>query len=136
MMRLGPWIGGLLIGAFLTLIWSAVLEFRSTLLEDGPGRDIVTVSWGTPRGNTNQWIYQIQVVARDTNSDGLLEVSAFCGLDSSIYRRDFGSLGTATDFGDAVRKYGTVTWGEETLTIAGDGGPAFSIDRSKLEQHR
>jgi hypothetical protein len=136
MKQLGSWIGGFLIGVFISLAWYVLQQLRSTLREDDPSQDIVSVSWGTPRGNTNLWVYQIRVLARDSNSDGLLEVSAHCGIGSSTYRRDFGSLGNATDIGDAVRKYGTVTWGEEALTIGGDGGPAFTIDRSTLEQHR
>ena len=100
------------------------------------GHEVVAVSWGTPVSSPDQWIYQVQILTKRATDNGALEVRAHCCIGSDSYIRDFGVLGTATNMGEAVRKYGTVTWEADTLTIGGGGTSVFSIARQTLEQHR
>ena len=131
MKKLIPWIGGLLIGLILSGI---VVLLRSEFLD--PAYELVAVSWGTPTSSPNLWLYQIQVVAEDENKDGILEVSAKGCIGASSYYHDFGPLGTATDMGQAVREFGAITWGDDTVTIGGTSGVRASVKRSQLEKHR
>ena len=137
MKKLLPWIGGLLIGLFLSGLIGGVLLLRSVFADQAdPAYELVATSWGTPVGSPNLWIYQIQVVAQDNNKDGILEVSGKGCIGSSSYFHDFGSLGPAADMGEAVRKFGDIRWESDNVTIGGTGGVVASVMRSQLEKHR
>ena len=105
-------------------------------MHSDPAYELVAVSWGTPSSSPDLWLYQIQVLAKDENKDGILEISAKGCIGSSSYYHKFGSLGTASDMGQAVREFGEITWKNDTVTIGGIRGIKASVERSQLEKHR
>lgn len=95
---------------------------------------LVAISWGTHTNDTKKWIYQIQVLADDQNKDGILEISARACIVSSFSSYDFGTLGTASDMGHAVREYGSITWQPDVVTIGGTSGIKSSLERNILDK--
>lgn len=141
MKKLLPWIGGILIGVVLSCLVGGILLFVSffdSIAEDQPDPvyELVATSWGTPVGSPDLWIYQVQVMTRDQDKDGVLEVTAKACIGSSSYYHDFGTLGTAADMGEAVRRFGQINWESDTVTIGGSSGTVASVKRSQLEKYR
>ena len=129
MKKIIAWIGGIFIGAIFTYL---VTSYRHS--SSNREFKLVAVSWGT-RINQPKWIYQIQVLAEDRNKDGVLEISAMAWNTSSLDGHDFGILGTASDMGNAVRDYGTITWEPDNVTIGGSSGIKTSIGRKLLGKY-
>lgn len=125
-------IGGFFIFGSIVAIF---LPEESTDPED-VSYNLISVCWGTPVSSSDLWIYQIQVFATDTDHDGVYDVSAKACIGSSSYFHDFGSLGTASSRGEAVKNYGDIIWHDDRVTIGGESGIKTTLLRSDLEKHR
>ena len=133
-----PWFGGILIGCIISALIAGILIVRDIFAEKpDPTYELVAVSWGAAKADSSgRSIYQIKVIARDHDKDGILDVTAKGCIGSSSYYHDFGSLGTAANMSEATRNYGIITWEDDKVTIGGNTGIKSSVMRSQLEKHR
>ena len=137
MKKLTPWIGGAIIGMLISGVIAGILLVASIFDDQpDPAYEMVATSWGTRVDSPDHWRYQIQVIAQDYDQDGVLEVTGRGCIGSSSYYHDFGSLGTATNMGEAVQKFGDIIWEDDRVTIGGSGGVVASVKRAQLEKHR
>lgn len=104
--------------------------------ETDPCFNVVAVSWGISKHNNIRSIYQVQVAASDPKNQGFLDVSARVCIGGGNYFHDLGTIGTAADMDDAVKRFGTIDWQLDRLTIGGTDGVKTTLLRSELEKHR
>jgi hypothetical protein len=97
---------------------------------------MVAVSWGNHTNNANLWIYQVQVAATDSAKKGSLDVSGRVCIGGGNYFHDLGTIGTASDMGDAVRRFGVIRWLPDRVTIGGAEGVKSTLLRTELQKHR
>lgn len=129
-------LAGLLAGIVISGSVALALAVRSAVVYTDPKYDLVAVSWGNRTDNRNLWIYQIQVTATNPDKNGQLDVSARVTIGGGIYSHDFGKIGTASDMGDAMRRFGVIEWQPDQVTIGGADGVKATLPRSELQKHR
>lgn len=137
-MRKLPFIFGALAGIVLCSVGAAGLALRSAFLDStDPRYEMVAVSWGNHTNNAKLWIYQVQVSAAGSVRKGSFDVSArVCLGGGGNYFHDIGTIGTASDMGDATKRFGVITWLPDSITIGGADGVKATLQRSELQKHR
>gem|GEM_PF-2470372 len=135
-MRKLPFIFGALAGIILCGVVAVGLALRSAFDSTDPRYEIVAVSWGNHTNNAELWIYQVQVSATGSSTKRSLDVSARVCLGDGNYFHDIGTIGTASDMGDATKRFGLITWLPDSITIGGADGVKATLQRSELQKHR
>jgi hypothetical protein len=136
-MRKLPFICGLIVGVVFSCVVAGVLMLRAAFTHDSdPRYDLVAVSWGSHTNNDSLRIYQVQVAASDPTKKGSLVVSARICIGGGNYFHDLGPIGTASDMGDAAKRFGVISWQPDNLTIGGTDGVKTTLLRSELQKHR
>lgn len=125
-------IQGVAFGVGLSCVVAVVLALRSA----DPRYELVAVSWGNRTGSDDLWIYQVQVAARKEKKKGVLKVSARVCIGGSSYFHDLGLIGTASDMGDAAKRFGVIRWLPDKVTIGGEEIVEATLLRKDLERHR
>jgi hypothetical protein len=132
-----PWILGALLGIILSGAIAGIFFLRAIFRPQAdPQYELVAISWGKPMNQDSFWIYQVQVIATDSDHDGIFDVSARTCIGASNYFQDMGTLGTAADMGDATRRFGTIHWLTDRITVSGEDGVKATLMRDQLEKHR
>lgn len=134
-MRKLPFIFGALAGIVLCVAVAGVLALRAAFDSRDPRYEIVAVSWGNHTDNDQLWIYQVQVSAADSAKSGF-DVSARVCLGDGNYFHDMGPIGTASDMGDATKRFGVINWLPDRVTIGGADGVKATLQRNELQRHR
>ena len=135
-MRKLPFIFGALAGIILCGVVAVGLALRSAFDSTDPSYEIVAVSWGHHTNNADLWIYQVQVSATGSATKRSLDVSARVCLGNGNHFHNIGTIGTASDMGDATKRFGLITWLPDSITIGGAEGVKATLQRSKLQKHR
>lgn len=123
---------GILLGVGLSCVVAAVLALRSA----DPRYELVAVSWGNHTENEELWIYQVQVAGRKEGKKGVLNVSARVCIGGGNYFHDLGLIGTASDMGDAAKRFGVIRWFPDKVTIGGEDLVEATLLRRDLQRHR
>jgi hypothetical protein len=132
-----PWLLGAFVGALLA---TSILGILALMNLDRPKADpayrLVAVSWGDYVKQDYRWPYQVQVIASKPDMDGVVNVTARVCIRGSDHFRNMGFLGTAANMGEASRRFGSISWLEDRVTVGGDDGLKASLLRAKLDKHR
>jgi hypothetical protein len=132
--KIAPWFAGCLIGgvvaAVLTIV--GIMGFMAFKTVEDEKFDLVAVSWGAPMNQDDPWVYQVQVIG-DGQPYRPMKVSARVCIGGSFRWLPLGDLGTAKNMGEAQRKFGTITWLSDQVTIGGEDGIKATLLRSKLD---
>lgn len=136
-MRKLPFISGLIVGILFSLVVAGILMLCSVFTSDSdPCYNVVAVSWGSNTHNSVRSIYQVQVAASDPKNQGFLDVTARVCIGGGNYFHDLGTIGIASDMDDAVKRFGTIDWQTDRLTIGGTDGIKATLLRNELQKHR
>jgi hypothetical protein len=123
---------GIVLGVALSCVVAAGLALRS----DDPRYEMVAVSWGNHTNYDELWIYQVQVAARKAGEKEVLNVSARVCIGGGDYFHDLGFMGTASDMGDAAKRFGVIRWFPDKVTIGGADTVEATLLRGELQRHR
>lgn len=124
-------INGVALGVGLSCAVAAVIALRTA----DPRDKLVAVSWGNRTESDYLWIYQVQVAAEE-DKKGILKVSARVCIGGGSYFHDLGVIGTASDKGDAAKRFGVIRWLPDRVTIGGEELVEATLLRKDLERHR
>ncbi len=140
MKKRAPLLYGLLIGVLIGIGFScavaAWLAVQSALTASDPRYDLVAVSWGGHTNSESLLIYQAQVEAKPSTKKGSFDILARVCIGGGNYFHDLGNIGTASDMGDAIERFGVITWLPDKLTVGGTDGVKATLMRSELQIHR
>jgi len=137
MRKVFPWLLGALLGVTLSALVVGILFLRAVVTsQSDPTYELVAVSWGGRMNQDFPWIYQVQVIAADSDQDGDLDVSARICIGGGNYYQDMGGIGTVANMRDAARRYGTIKWLDDRITVGGEDGIKATLMRDQLEKHR
>ena len=131
-MRKRSLISGFLAGVLLCGVVALGFALNST----DPRDELVAVSWGSHTNNAQLWIYQVQVSAKESAKKGELDVSARVCIGGGSYFHDLGTIGTASNMGDAFNRFGVINWFPDSLAIGGSDGVKATLERTALQRHR
>jgi hypothetical protein len=125
-----------LAGVAVCYVLSSVTWLLNSISGKDPHSDLVAVSWGDHSTSVSPGHYQVQVSAQGTAPSNRLEVSAKVCIGGLNHWHEIGVLGTATDMGDATKRFGTIDWQPDRVTIGGTEGIKATLMRNELERHR
>jgi len=138
MNKLLPWILGTILGILVAVAFIGILALNrlDNQRSEDPTYRLVAVSWGHSMKQSDTWPYQVQVLSTRADVNGTVEISGRVCIGRSNYYHSMGTLGTATSMGEATKKYGSIVWLDDRITIGGSEGVKASLLRSTLEKHR
>jgi len=138
MKKLLPWFLGMILGILVAMTFIGILALNRLDNQriDDPTYRLVAVSWGHSMNQSDNWLYQVQVLSTLPDVNGTVEISGRVCIGGGDYWHNMGTVGTATNMGEATKKYGSITWLDDRITIGGSEGVKASLLRSALEKHR
>ena len=138
MKKLLPWILGTVLGILIAVALMGILalDHLDKRRSEDPAYRLVAVSWGKTMSQSDCWPYQVQVISSAPDINGTVEISGRVCIGSSDYFHSMGTLGYATNMGDATKKFGSIVWLDDRITIGGAEGIKACLMRRDLEKGR
>jgi hypothetical protein len=121
---------GLLIGYFAGC-WS------QNRTEAAPISRTLAMSWGDGT-NGRKAFYGAHVYVIPSGTGYSVRLTVYIGRPDNLmyYAGEYGEIGKATSWEDAVARFSTIRWTKEALRVGTGAATDYSVARSSIENHR